>query len=552
MMSHKKAPISSLIKSIAILLLLVLELTTNKVVTYGQVGGWSQPVLLSSQFQSSWFPDVAVDQSGRVHIAWATNTTGFDTVVYTESNNGRDWSTSNDIMALPNASGTEVTRPALLADSNGFLQMTFRGTAVFYSHAPTDLASSARAWSTPLQINRKQVGYFSRLAIDSRGVLHLVYTENTPSGSCPICYHVYYLNSKDNGQTWSQPVDLSLTSGAAKPQILIDDQDNIHVVWESGNGGSYGQLSDPTKVMYTASYDKGQTWTSPIEFTQPVDKGTGTPIPTESTTPVSATALASGTPTATPKPENQMARNIAIGLDGNHNLLVVWWSIPSDIVYFQTSSDQGRTWSIPKPIPGVLGAWKIYTSRLDDYSMATDSAGQIHLVMVGRYPENEVVPSVPPDSLSVFHLIWDGSSWSQPEAISTLVGDVPEWPRIAVGIGNQLHVVWFVRDQAHIWDSTNGQYEVWYSHGSSSAPAILPVALPQVTDMPAPTSIATPDSSPTLMVPNVNPTIAFTQSSDDTAMVYTESGYLLVLAKSLFPAMLVIAVVIIILRRRMH
>jgi hypothetical protein len=155
------------------------------------------------------------------------------------------------------------------------------------------------------------------------------------------------------------------------------------------------------------------------------------------------------------------------------------------------------------------------------------------------------------ESLSVLHLTWDGSNWSESEAITTLVGSVPEWPRIAIGLGNQLHVVWFVRDEPHIWESEKGEYQIWYAHGTSSAPVAAPAVWPTSTPIPILEVVTTP-------IPVATPTLLPTPTSTldpgltqidippgTTDSIYTEMDDLILLAKSLVPAALVIAVVVI-------
>jgi beta-lactamase regulating signal transducer with metallopeptidase domain len=71
--------------------------------------------------------------------------------------------------------------------------------------------------------------------------------------------------------------------------------------------------------------------------------------------------------------------------------------------------------------------------------------------------------------------------------IASYEGDMPEWPRIAVGLGNQLHVVWFVRDAENLFNSDAGNYQVWYASGATDSPALAPVAVPAI---PPPTPVA--------------------------------------------------------------
>ena len=226
-----------------------------------QSGAWSAPTSLGEY----WFPDVAVDASGRVHAVWASGTTGFDAVMYAKRELGGEWSRPIDIFAEPQiAGGSEATRPTLFVDSDNQLHSTHRSTTVFYSQAPAGGAHVATNWRAQLAIGE---GYFSRVARSTDGALHLIYTQNLQTESCRICYHVYYVRSYDDGISWSDPQDISLELiGTAKPQLLIDSQQNLHVVWESGLGGSYGQLSDPTTVVYVGSADGGESWSLPYKF----------------------------------------------------------------------------------------------------------------------------------------------------------------------------------------------------------------------------------------------------------------------------------------------
>lgn len=481
-----------------------------------QGGAWSPPTPLGAY----WFPDVAVDPSGRVHAVWSSGTEGFDTVMYA-ARNGDVWSRPGDIVAIRQvAGGSEASRPTLLADPDGNVHLTYRYTSVFHSQAAAGGAAVPGYWRTPTEIGE---GYFSRMARDSAGVLHLIFTQNVQTETCRICYHVFYTRSTDEGFTWSDPVDISVQlTGAAKPQLIVDREDNLHVVWESGYGGSYGQLSDPTSVFYAASYDGGASWSRPYEFDP-----------------------ARGDTTAS------MARNITLAEDPNGNLVVAWWAIPEDVVYYQLSGDRGLTWSAPAPIPGVLGIWALYQSRLDDYATAVDSNGRVHLVMVGRRNPEQT-------RSELLHLIWDGATWSAPKIIASYERDMPEWPRIAVGLGNQLHVVWFVRDAENLFNSDAGNYRVWHSTSTTNSPAVAPVAVPEI---PPPTPMVTVDRASALptATSQIIPVAVENAAPPEYAgpllpNLRSENDEVLVLLMSIGPVLLVVigAAAVFALRRRTH
>ena len=400
---------------------------------------WTQPIPISSSRPSSWFPDIAVDETGTIHVVWASGVSvmvadgtqdAYDVVMYTSSRDGQTWNDPIDIFSspYPGFGSYEVTRPTVHSFRNGVLDITYRYLDVFYAHTPSDQVNYANAKPSVRQLSSSGSAYYSQLAHDSEGLFHLVYTENVHTEQCPNCYHLLYRRSSDNGNEWPILLDISLLpSGSGKPQILIDDKDNVHIVWESGRGGGLGQLADPTSVMYAVSYDSGDTWSLPFEFPAP----------------------------------GGLARNPALGITGTNKLIAVWLGLPEARVYYQLSNNRGLRWSEPAPIPGIYGV----ESRLDSYAMTTDSAGNVHLVMVGRQnPQRQ--------SLEILHTTWSvqNEEWSDPYIVETYPGDAPEWPRLAIGNGNQLHLTWFVRDQEHIFESDAGRYQVWYASAQLNAP----------------------------------------------------------------------------------
>lgn len=490
--------------------------------TSGQTVSWMEPVQLSPSGSFSWFPDIAADRSGAVHVTWASGVPGFDAVIYTTSMTGEVWEPVNDIAAIPQENfGSAATRPAMAIDANGFLHLTYVDTTtLYYSRVPVWDATKAGAWTKRQVLSGNQTAYFSEMAIDSKGVIHLVFTQNFPTVACLNCFHLYYRQSTDNGNTWTDPIDISGgVEGAAKPQLLIDEQDYIHVVWEAGLGGGLGQLFDPTGVKYSASYDGGKTWSAPYAYAVP---------------------------------DNPNLKNITIGLDKNNSLVVVFWALPFDWVLYSVSIDSGLTWTNPLQIPGVWGAAEIYKSNLDIYSFAKDSAENLHLIMVGR-------KGLEAQTVDVLDLVWDSENWEEPITIAAYEGDVPEWPRAVVSRGNQLNVVWFVRDEAHIWESGMGRYQVWYAKGISAAspvdtqpyPTFTATALPTT---PLPTASVTPSPTVEIVEPiySMEESIRSEASKPAEDILYTEQDYLVLLGKAVVPALvfLVGAIAIAVIRKR--
>lgn len=439
-----------------------------------QNAGWSRPQQLSALGSPAWFPDIVADLSGRVHVVWAGGDSEFDQVLYRELDPVTGWSSTNDLAAFPIVRGeSAATRPSLLADDQ-LLHITYTNyDGVYYSNVPILEALSAGTWQDATVVDGDQTSYFSRVARDTDGNLHLVYTENTPQTGCQQCYHLYYIRSSDQGQRWSVPYDISIAStGAAKPQIVVGPDGVIHVVWESGYGGGLGQVRDPTQAMYASSNDNGNTWSVPMELS------------------------------ATEDPD-ELARNITIGIDRNGALLAVWSNQLQQVVNYRVSRDGGRTWLQTQSVPGLLGGWSIYQQRLDDFTIAQDSGGNLHLVTVGRR-------MIEQPGLDLLHTVWNGSGWSTPEVVASYNGDVPEWPRLAVNLGNQLDLVWFVRGEKNLNNSDAGDFSVFYASRTVDSPPI------------APGEIVAPRNS----IPDTNNVASVTAASTVPALVATISPML--------------------------
>lgn len=465
-------------------------------------GGWSRPQYLGA----GWFPDIVADAAGQLHVVWVGGSVGaetqieYDLVVYTTSADGTNWLEGNDIIARPQTGGAEATRPSLLPDRSGWLHLMFRDVVIHYARAPLTQAMTPEAW----QLEPLSAGYYSTLAQDSAGGLHLVYSRKVGTATCPLCYHIFYQARPQDSSVWYEAVDVSrLSTGSAKPQLQINPDNQLFLLWEAGEGGSQGQLFDPTTVMFNTSGDGGESWGMPTQLS----------------------------------PLEHSARYPGLGQDGQGNLMAVWLDNRTDLVYYRVSQDRGRGWTPTALIPDVYGGWNIYPSRLDHYVMATDSLGHIHLIMVGR---NSLLEG----KLSLLHLTWDGAGWSSPEQIATYEGDVPEWPEVTIALGNQLHVVWFVRPEAFIWlGGKNSQ--VWYAQRPLNAPPAVPVLLPAMTQTPTQTAADT--------LPSVTLRPAASPSPDNSPAAWSGTTPEIQLARFVFqsagPAFILIIAVIFGVRR---
>lgn len=465
-----------------------------------QDGDWTPPVVISALPAFSWFPDLTVDAFGSVHVVWCSTTpleSGHlqEQVSYTRWN-GENWSEPNDIVPpSPN-----IARQAIAADLSGNVHLIFGGAAygnlvLHYQKASLEEAWSAAAWSSPHLINQG-TSYMGDIAVDSRGVIHVIYDDTIryADENQLVRADIFYRHSTDGGRLWSAPVHLypEPTTGSARPYMEIDSSDVIHVTWDEGWDRLSGASEDLFHSVYIFSLDGGETWSPPTVINYP----------------------------------DETVTQLAVGSDGGGGVMLVWRATEYDDIFYQWSTDGGRSWEAQSTIPQLFA--RPWMNPFDMYDMATDSAGRIHLLVVGRESQERSA------LLGVYHLIWGEGEWSTPTRLFASEGLYPEYPKLVIHEGNQLYAAWFTRE-GDVWDQEVDR-EVWYSRSQSVAPYQPVTPLPTFTPIPpTPTRMPIPTATP-------YPTVSFEYTGLPDGL-HTESDDLLRLVIALSPVILVILVV---------
>ncbi len=469
---------------------------------------WSTPEIISQADRFNWFADAAVDIYGTLHVVWD----GGPSISERESHPddeisllmhsqlvGDTWTEPLDINAKINVEG-HIYRAALTADRSGNLLALYEGDLI---KAPAQTANeSAANWVEASAVSNGAV-YMGAILADDNGVLHALYDELTlleepvrgVFGQVTLTHlsDIIYRRSLDGGRTWSDSINFSRTDvGEHREKLEIDPSGGIYATWDEG-WDRLTELGKPEEGVLVISRDSGQTWSSKITFAAP---------------------------------ERTNAQFVAIG-DGRDGVMGVWRTTSRDEIFYSWSTDGGDTWSVPQPIPGIYARpWQ--ETRFDSYDLATDSAGTIHLALVGRR-------TLEKKDTQVYHLSWNGRNWSEPHLIFGGEG-WPEYPRIITGQGNRLHLVWFLRERL---ETPGSFYQIWYSGATTTAPPLplppTPTSTP--TSTPTPTPIIIPTKTPPPVTITPNEIKAVTELS---TILYSENDDLILMLKSLAPVLVVI------------
>jgi len=279
-----------------------------------------------------------------------------DPAIYYTYWDGELWSHITPVLKLPEG---EAAWPAIAAGPGNELFLIARNNrgALYFSKATSSSADIASSWSTPTRLGIGHDGEVGSVDVawDAAGTVYVAY-------SVPVNEErgIYLVLSKDQGTTWSEP--LQVFDGAAAgfdlvgaPSLLTSANGLLHVIWKEQSIQGDG-VPQPVSLHYTRSEDGGHTFNNAeLVVEEPV-----------------------------------AWREIVT--DGKGNLHLLWQ--PQDTlttVWDQVSLGGGHTWQYPQGLhhEGMTAA------------IMVDSVGRLHLVDAG------------PGSLG--HWLWDGSRW-QPEA----------------------------------------------------------------------------------------------------------------------------------------
>lgn len=458
-----------------------------------QTGIWGNPVNLSQSTNESLSPSVVADSAGSVHVIWCEapqGTRSCNVILYSRID-GNHWTTPLDILVAPDQQ--IATSPALAIDKKGILHLVWVGNytdQLFYSQAYAPSAQSTRNWSAPRALSDVSPSLTNpSIAVDSTGGVHVAFTHIVGAD-----VGVYYTGSADSGQTWSMPI--SILDGVRtdrvvdRTRLVVDEAGGIHVVWTEA---AYPDTFPPLGIRYSSSTDGGNTWSKPIKMVGPYDYGDIVAI-------------------------------------GEKELHIVWsGTLDARHKFHSWSTDRGATWSSPAVIleQGGYEGWP---------SLTVDSREHVHLVQVAD---------------ALYHQTGVGSEWSPAEVVIEEPRGAPHNSidaDLAIGLGNELHVV-----VSRMTEHAPGQwsYDIYYAYNLAEAPPLPVRTLAQATATPAPTKTQLPTQATEISQTQtaVPPTGSF---STPDPQLNDRGSVLPILVSTITVLLLIVGVVLTQLRRRSH
>ena len=142
-------------------------------------GTWSSLQKISNNSDTSESPQLAIDRSGTVHVVWSDSTPGNWEIFYARRSSDGAWSAPEDISNTPDSSWT----PQLAVDESGAVHVVWDDLITGWT--PDILyakRSSDGTWSSAQNIsNNAGSSEWPQLAVDGNRAAHVVWGDTPPA-----------------------------------------------------------------------------------------------------------------------------------------------------------------------------------------------------------------------------------------------------------------------------------------------------------------------------------------------------------------------------------
>jgi hypothetical protein len=234
--------------------------------------GWTITEVVSTESTSaSSFPSVAVDYDGTVHVAWRDLTdyggsgTDFD-IFYKHRDSSGAWSTAE---VVSTESTEESREPSIAVDPTGKVHVAWcdytnyggSGTDkdIFYKYR--NLAGS---WSTTEIVSAESTdnSYAPSIAVETDGTVHIAWYDKTDYAGCGSDYDIFYKTKAPSG-TWAatEVVSTESTGDSDNPSLFVDSSSGkAHIAWDDDT--DYNACGTDFDIFYKNKDILNNLWTT--------------------------------------------------------------------------------------------------------------------------------------------------------------------------------------------------------------------------------------------------------------------------------------------------
>jgi len=219
--------------------------------------------LTFNQTPYTWRAQAAVDNDGNLHVVWDEDKndpdTDFDIGYRRSTSRGDTWSPEQLIVSNSDKSffpDIEVTENDTIHVMYYSTPSSENNREIYYIRS----YNNGQSWDTPRKIT-EAAGESRMPRMDADGdVLHVAFHSNR-DGS----YDIYYMQSTDDGDTFSNPVQVNNSNRESEEVDVTAKNGEVHLCWQDALKNSWGYITS-ANAFYAYSSDYGSSFETPIEI----------------------------------------------------------------------------------------------------------------------------------------------------------------------------------------------------------------------------------------------------------------------------------------------
>jgi hypothetical protein len=223
--------------------------STNIVFTKSDNKGLSfgAPLYVTHNTANSGIPKI-IAEGNQVYLAWEDNNKGnFEIFLSKSDDSGVSFHIPYDISSNVGQSGT----PQIIVSHDNVYAVWMDNTSGNYDILFAKSTDGGKSFGMPVNVsNAHSDSGYPQFTVSGNNI-YVTWTQTMSSQN----YDVFFTKSKDNGDTFDKPVNLSSNSGGSGwPKIMSDG--NIYISWIDSTPGKFD-------IFITKSSDGGMTFENP-------------------------------------------------------------------------------------------------------------------------------------------------------------------------------------------------------------------------------------------------------------------------------------------------
>jgi hypothetical protein len=170
---------------------------------------------------------------------------------------------ASDGQSIPKHIVARGSRPSIATAGGRRLYAAFEAPAAgtkiadIYYTVSTDQGVT---WSEQKNISMTPgLSQHPHIEVEKSGAIDIIWADTSSDPKSP---DIFFVRSTDAGKSWTKPIDISSTPGASSdPAIALGPDDAIHVVWSDTTKGEKNR-----DIFYMCSRDGGKVWSPAVDL----------------------------------------------------------------------------------------------------------------------------------------------------------------------------------------------------------------------------------------------------------------------------------------------